>query len=93
MKTTLIGAADIHYEKEGQKRQFYVLRCLAPAKNYGKSKTENLGLEQKELFVEAGIYAQAKAIKNFPVEVEVVTQTDLFINRVEVQSIRLLSST
>ena len=91
MKTTLIGAADIHYEKEGQKRQFYVLRCLAPSKSYRNSETETLGFEQKELFVDADIYGQVKDIKGFPIEVEIMNETDLFMKSVNVTGIRVLS--
>jgi len=91
MQTMLIGASDVHYKKDGKQKQFYVLRCLAPVKSYKNSETEKLGYEQKELFVTQRIYEQAKALKSFPIEVELKCETDPFKRRVDITSIDVLN--
>jgi hypothetical protein len=91
MKSILVGASDVRYQKNGQQKQFYVLRCLASVKSYKDSGSEKLGYEQKELFVKQAVHEQAKAIKRYPAEVELSCDTDPFKGRVNVTSLQLVS--
>jgi hypothetical protein len=90
MQTYLVGASDVRYKKEGEAKQFYVLRCLIPVKNYSDSLSKNLGYEQKELFVDQGVYEQAKSVKRYPVPVDLSCETDPFKNRVRVTNLKVV---
>lgn len=88
MQTYLIGASDVHYKKDDQDKQFYVLRCLVPVKNYANTSSEALGYEQKELFVDQDVYEQAKAVKCYPTQVELNCESDPFKLRVRVTNLK-----
>ncbi len=91
MKAVLIGASHVKYNKAGEDKEFRVLRCLLPIKQYPNSKSENLGFEQKELFVNAEIYDIAKAFDRFPVDVDITSHVDPFKKKTYVKGLKALN--
>lgn len=91
----LIGASNVHYKdkKTKEPKQFYVIRCLVPVKNYKNTETQKHGYEQQELFVRQEIYEQAKGLVNsLPIEVELKCETDPFKRRVDITGIQVLEA-